>query len=146
MASSGTKGQFPVTSRIYKNHALDSTAWDRFVPRDLLVKDVPPDKADDLDYIVDMVQWDLNVDPDFVRNRFLRPEPVKPVDEMRDEGYEKYVIACNPDAYFAKELTVLPGRSIEVCEDAAYGVIVVEGYGMFGVHAISAPIKMIKAE
>lgn len=45
----------------------------RSVPRELLVKDVPPERHDDLDYIVDQLDWDANVDPDFKRHHHLRP-------------------------------------------------------------------------
>ena len=39
----------------------------RAVPWDLLVKDVPPEHHHDLDYIVGMLDWDANVDPEFVK-------------------------------------------------------------------------------
>ena len=35
----------------------------RTVPWDLLVKDVPPEHHHDLDYILDMLDWDANTDP-----------------------------------------------------------------------------------
>ena len=37
----------------------------RAVPWDLLVKDVPPEHHHDLDYIVGMLDWEANVDPEF---------------------------------------------------------------------------------
>ena len=35
----------------------------RAVPWNLLVKDVPPEHHQDLDYIINMLDWDANVDP-----------------------------------------------------------------------------------
>jgi hypothetical protein len=41
--------------------------------------------------------------------------------------------------YSAKELTVSPGRSVTITDAAAYGLIVVEGYGTLGKHEIETP-------
>ena len=73
------------------------------------VKNVPPDKRDDMDYLLDMLDWDANLDPTFKNTYFRVPVNVKPIDEIRDAGYvEKWITYGNP--YFAaKELTVLPG-------------------------------------
>ena len=48
----------------------------RAVPWDLLVKDVPPEHHQDLDYIISMLDWDKNVDPEFMNNNFFEPAPV----------------------------------------------------------------------
>ena len=58
----------------------------RAVPWDLLVKDVPPEHHHDLDYIVGMLDWDANVDPEFAKHRLFHPKPVKAEDEMADAG------------------------------------------------------------
>ncbi len=118
-------------------------AWNKYIPRDLLVKDVPEAKKNDLDYIVDMINWDLNLDPNFYKNRFLAPKPVKPLEDMREMGYEEYQIIYNSDAYSAKELTIFPNKSIEIKESSAYGIIVIQGYGKFGPLDIESP-AMIK--
>jgi hypothetical protein len=90
---------------------------------DLLVKNVPPDKRDDMDYLLDMLDWDANLDPTFKNTYFRPPVNVKPIDEMRDAGYvEKWITYGNP--YFAaKELTVLPGRSVTIQDPGPYGFI-----------------------
>ena len=41
--------------------------------------------------------------------------------------------------YSAKELTVLPKRSVTIADQAAYGLIVVQGHGTFGALSVSAP-------
>ena len=43
----------------------------RAVPWDLLVKDVPPEHHHDLDYIIGMLDWDANVDPEFAQASFV---------------------------------------------------------------------------
>lgn len=118
---------------------FQSLVWDRYTPWDLLVKDVPEEYTHDLDYIVNMLDWELNLDPEFYKNRYLRPKPVKPLREMREEGYEEYWIAYNSDYFYAKELTILPKRTMIITEDAAYGAIVIQGHGKFGALDIESP-------
>src|SRR6266436_6409444 len=48
----------------------------RLVPRSLLVKDMPKDKHHDLDYLVDQLDWEGNVDPSFKDHHYLEPIPV----------------------------------------------------------------------
>ncbi|NSW75544.1 MAG: hypothetical protein HPY68_01980 [Candidatus Atribacteria bacterium] len=118
---------------------FQNIVWDQYLPWDLLVKDVPEAHKKDLDYIVSLIDWEANVDPEFYRNHFLPPRPVKPVEEMRKEGYEEYFVVYNSEYFSAKELTVFPGRSVTIKEEAAYGLIVVQGHGKFGVLDIETP-------
>jgi len=118
---------------------FQNLAWDKYIPWDLLVKDVPEDHKRDLDYIVDLINWDLNLDPNFFKNRFLEPKPVKPVEEMREEGYEEYLVVYNSDFYSAKELIVYPKETITIKESGAYGLIIIQGHGKFGVLDIESP-------
>src|SRR5216117_1752226 len=41
----------------------------RAVPWDLLVKDVPPEHQHNLDFIIGMLDWDANIDPEFAKHR-----------------------------------------------------------------------------
>jgi hypothetical protein len=109
------------------------------VPWDLVVKDVPEGHKNDLDYIMSMMDWEANIDPNFADNHFCAPRPIYGDAEMQDQGFgEKWVVYGSP--YFsAKELTVLPGRTVVVRDPVAYGAITMQGYGRFGAHAISAP-------
>jgi len=109
------------------------------VPRQLLTKDVPPDKQDDLDYLVSLVDWDLNVDADLAKHRFMKPKPVRPVSEMQAEGYVERWIAYRSAAFSAKELTVLPARKVNISDSACYGLIVVQGHGRLGDWDLESP-------
>lgn len=118
---------------------FQSLVGDRPVPWSLLVKDVPEDKKNDLEYIVSMIDWDLNTDPEFYKNRFMPPKPVRPLEEMGAEGYiEKWIAYRSPD-FSAKELTVLPGGTVKIKDAACYGFIVLQGHGTFGKWQIDAP-------
>ena len=55
----------------------------RVVPWDLLVKDVPPENHHDLDFIIGMLDWDANVDPEFGKSNRVFPRPVRPFDGDR---------------------------------------------------------------
>ena len=116
-----------------------SLVWDRYIPWELLVKDVPDAHKKDLDYLVEMIDWDLNTDSDFYSHRFLPPKPIKAVEEMREEGYEEYRVVYHSDDFSAKELTVFPKRSVNIRENAAYGLIVIQGTGKYGALDIEAP-------
>ena len=118
---------------------FQSLVWDRYTPWEMLVKDVPEEYKKDLDYIVNMLDWELNVDPDFYKNRYVEPKPVKPLEEMRAEGYEEYYISYKSEYFSAKELTILPGRSVTIKDDAAYGAIIIQGHGTFGTLSIDSP-------
>ncbi len=122
---------------------FQSLVWDKYLPWDMLVKDVPEEYKKDLDYIVDLIDWELNLDPDFYKNRFLEPKPVKALGEMKEDGYEEYWVVYNSEYFASKELTVHPERTLTVKDDAAYGLIVIQGHGKFGVLDIEAP-EMIR--
>lgn len=101
----------------------------RPVPRELLVKDVPEEYRNDLDYIVDMLDWEANVDPEFAKHHYMEPLPVLPIEEMKEMGYIEKWIAYRSSYFSAKELTVFPGKTVTIKDRAAYGLIVVQGYG-----------------
>ncbi|MBE9549323.1 MAG: hypothetical protein IMF09_07970 [Proteobacteria bacterium] len=114
-------------------------AWDRYLPRNLLVKDVPGEHKDDVEYLLDIIDWDLNLDPDFHAQRFMAPKPVRAVEEMRAEGYQEKHIIYKAKEFSAKELTVFPGCTVNIKDDGPYGLIVTQGSGTFGAHAIESP-------
>ena len=111
----------------------ESVAHDKVIPEELLWKDTPKDQVGNFDYLVDVIDWEANVDPNFAANHFMEPIPVSDVDAMRSEGYEDRWICYRSEAYSAKELTVLPGRSATIKDAGAYGLIVLQGHGKLGV-------------
>jgi hypothetical protein len=111
----------------------------RAVPWDLMVKDVPPEHHHDLDYLLAMLDWDANTDPNFQLNRLFEPKPVAAEQDMAEAGFsEKWVVYSTPH-YSAKELTVFPGRSVTIRDAAAYGLILTQGYGLIGKHEVETP-------
>jgi len=114
-------------------------AWDRFLPRELLVKDVPKQHQDDVEYLLDIIDWELNIDPDFHKKRFMAPKPVFAVADMHEQGYHENHVIYKAQEFSATELTVFPGRTTHIRDDGPYGLIVVQGVGTYGPHEIEAP-------
>jgi hypothetical protein len=111
----------------------------RPIPWDLLVKDVPPDRHRDFDYLIEMLEWDANVDPKFGSNNRRFPKPVRPVEEMKEQGYLEKWVTYGAPYYSAKELTILPGREATIKDSAAYGMILTQGLGTLGKHPVETP-------
>jgi hypothetical protein len=107
----------------------------RIIDWSLLTKDVLPEYHRDLDYLIGMLDWEANVNPEFAKTNKTFPKTIAPA----DDGYcEKWVTYGTP-YYSAKELTVSPGRSVTVRDSAAYGLILTEGHGKFGMHEVATP-------
>ncbi len=109
------------------------------VDRAFLVKDVPEDKRNDYDYLISMLDWDANVDPNFKDCHYTEPRPARDPGVMQAEGYHENWIVYGSEYFSAKELTVYPGRTVTIKDVAAYGLICVQGYGRFGQFPISSP-------
>jgi hypothetical protein len=112
----------------------------RRVPWELLVKDVPEAHHQDLDYLVEQLDWAKNVDENFKANNYLEPIP-----HSGGEGQEyvdKWIVygtVNGKQLFSARELTVRPGGSATIKDDGAYGLVVVQGSGMIGKLDIDSP-------
>lgn len=116
----------------------------QIVGKDLLWKNSPAEvvENEDYEYLLDVIDWDKNVDPDFHKNRFMRPRPVKPVEEMKAEGYVEEWICYKCPQVSAKRLTVLPGQTVTIKDAAPYGLICLQGHGSFGQWPIESPASI----
>ncbi len=63
----------------------------RAIDRSLLTKDVPPDKHDDLDFLVGLLEWDANVDQEFAKHNRVFPIPAQPTAETEPAGIPRSV-------------------------------------------------------
>jgi hypothetical protein len=111
-------------------HVVDSS---------LLWKDVPPEQHGDVDALISLLDWDKNVDPDFFKNRFMPPLPVRPETEMEEQGYREEWIGYRCPVVTAKRLTLFPGTQVTLREPVAYGFIAIQGHGRAGVHVVETP-------
>ncbi|MEM1353970.1 MAG: hypothetical protein AAGH88_03710 [Planctomycetota bacterium] len=114
----------------------------REVPWSLLVKDMPEDKHQDIDFIVDQLDWDKNVDPNFKDNNYL--EPI--VDTSDDAHVDKWIVygkVGGQQLFSAKELTVKPGGSVTLTDNGASSITVVQGSGSINGVTLDCP-KLIR--
>ena len=116
----------------------------REVPWSLLVKDMPKAKHRDLDFIVDQLDWDENLDPNFKDNHYLEPVPVA---DTRSEGYvDRWIVygkIKDEQLFTAKELTIEPGVKCTITDTGAYGLITVQGKGRMNHLTLDCP-KLIR--
>ena len=117
----------------------ESVSHDKVIPEELLWKDTPESEVGNFDYLVEVIDWEQNVDPNFKANHFMAPLPVEDIEQMRSEGYEEKWICYRSESYSAKELTILPGAKVTIKDRGAYGLIVLQGHGTMGVWDIETP-------
>jgi len=115
----------------------------RPVPWELLIKDVPPDKHQDLEFIVEQLDWDKNVDPTFKDSNYV--EPIVD-DACSGDGYtDRWIDYGGFDGrqlVSAKELTLMPGAKTTLRDPGASGWITVQGCGRIGKLDVQTPVMI----
>jgi hypothetical protein len=110
----------------------------RYVPWSLLVKDVPPDKHQDLDFIIEQLDWEKNVDTHFKEHNYLEP-----IVAASGAGWtDRWIVYGRVDGaqlFSAKELTVEPGARCTLKDPGASGWITVQGKGRIGKLNLQTP-------
>jgi hypothetical protein len=112
----------------------------RAVPWSLLVKDVPKNKHKDLDYLVEQLNWEANVNPSFKDSHYLEPIPV--ADSVTEGHVDRWIVYGKVDGeqlFTARELTIDPGVKVTIKDRGAYGLIAVQGSGRMGKLALHTP-------
>lgn len=109
------------------------------VSEELLWKNSPEEEIGNFDYLMEVIDWEANIDPDFHKNHFMAPIPVRGRDSMEVDGYlEEWICYRNEDVS-AKRLTIMPGRKVTIKDSAAYGIICIQGQGNFGSWKLETP-------
>lgn len=112
------------------------------ISRDFLVQDVPDEKKDDLDFIVNLIDWEKSLDPEFKKNNYCEPVFVDGVDTTDEYGYvEKWVVYGKED-FSSKELTVLPRSTVTIKDPHPYGILILQGYGTLNGMDIETPTEI----
>jgi hypothetical protein len=112
----------------------------RAVPRSLLTKDFPQEKHGDVQYLVDALDWEGNVNPNFKDSHYLEPIPV--ADTTKEGFVDRWIVYgkfAGKQLFTAKELTVEPGAKCTIRDGGAYGWITVQGEGRVGKLRLQTP-------
>lgn len=117
------------------NSVYENVASGEVYPYDFLVENCPEDKKYDMDYVLSLLDWEKNVDPHY-KKTYFRP----PIISSQDENHMEKWVAYGNDYIAAKELTVYPGKSVTIKDEAAYGCIFVQGHGRFGDFDAETPV------
>jgi len=110
----------------------------REVPWSLLVKDVPEDKSQDLDYIIDQLDWDKNVDTHFKEHNYLEPIVAQQGTGWVDK-WTNYGLIEGKQLFSGRELTVEPGAWCTIKDPGASCWITVQGKGTMGKLNLQTP-------
>lgn len=102
--------------------------------REYLYNFLPEELKDDLQAVMDVPDWEINTCADY-RERYFHP----PVPEQRGDGWNQNWIVYGNPYIGGKELTVQPGRSVTIRDNAAHGAVVVQGHGSFGAFDCESP-------
>ena len=112
----------------------------RYVPWSLLVKDMPADKHQDLDFIIGQLDWDKNIDTHFKESNYI--EPIEDADRSGAGYTDRWIVYGTIDGqqlFSAKELTVEPGAKCTLRDPGASGWITVQGKGRMGKLPLQTP-------
>jgi hypothetical protein len=112
----------------------------RSIPWSLLVKDMPSGKHQDLDFILQQIDWEKNTDPAFKENHFL--SPVLDPETSGEDWTDKWVCYGEFDGLqisTAKELTIAPRTRCRIRDNGAYGLILIQGQGTMNGVEVSSP-------
>ena len=109
------------------------------IPEELLWNGTPKEDIGNYDQLMEVIDWDLNTNPNLLETRFMQPIPVRDEAEMAAAGYSEKWVCYRSDAFSAKELTVFPGQTVTITDAAAYGLIMMQGHGKMGGWNIETP-------
>jgi hypothetical protein len=112
----------------------------RYVPWSLLVKDMPEEKHQDLDFIMGQLDWEKNIDPNFKDSNYL--EPIVDPEKSGDGYTDRWIVYGTVDSkqlFSAKELTIAPGAKCTLQDPGASSWITTQGKGRIGSMALQTP-------
>lgn len=100
----------------------------------MLTDCTPEEEKDDLEAIFAQIDWEESTRPDY-KETYFRPPVVKSEDCA---AVEKWVAYAN-EWIAAKEVTVKPGQTYTLTDQACYCALVSQGHGTFGSFECEAP-------
>ncbi len=116
------------------NTIMENVTMGEVNPHNLLTDCAPEEEKNDLEAIFNQIDWEESTRPDYKETYFRMPK----VKYESDEAVEKWVAYAN-DWVAAKEVTIMPGQTYMLTDQACYCAVVVQGHGSFGVFECEAP-------
>ena len=93
---------------------------------DIIPADVPEEEK--VDYILNAIDWDANFEDDF-KGKYYRPNVLL---KRTQEGLTEKWVCYGNEFITAKEVTVAPRTKVLLKDKAAYGCVIIQGFGKFG--------------
>lgn len=119
------------------NSVYENITSNEVYPYEFLVENCPDDRKRDIDYVISLMDWEKNIDPNYRKNYF-RP----PIQIQSGAGYDEKWIVYGNEYIAAKELTIHPRQTVTIKDQAAYGCIIIQGHGKFGVYDAETAVML----
>ena len=116
------------------NTIMENVTMGEVNPHNLLTDCAPEEEKKDLDAIFAQIDWEESTRPDYKETYFRMPK----IKTESNKAIEKWVAYAN-DFVAAKEVTILPGQTYTLTDQAAYGAVITQGHGTFGCFECEAP-------
>lgn len=116
------------------NSVYENVTADEVNPYEQLVENCPDEKKEDIDYIMSLMDWEKNIDPNY-RKTYFRP----PITLKENEQITEKLIVYGNEYIAAKEVTVWPRQRVVYTDFTAFGCIFVQGRGKFGIFQAETP-------
>jgi len=100
----------------------------------LLTDCAPEEEKNDIDALFDQIDWEESTRSDYKETYFRAPK----VKSETAAAVEKWVAYAN-EWVAAKEVTVFPGETYILKDQACYCALIAQGHGKFGVYGCEAP-------
>lgn len=122
------------------NSVFENVVSGQIFSDEMLFENCPNDKQNDVDYIMNLMDWEENVRHDYKKKYFRTPLMCQGANE---KYFEHWICYANP-FIAAKELTIMPKESVVVKDKAAYGCVIIQGFGEFGSFADAESATMLR--
>ncbi|TSA33375.1 MAG: hypothetical protein D4R64_14300 [Porphyromonadaceae bacterium] len=119
------------------NSVYENVTSNEVYPYEFLVENCPADKKRDIDYVISLMDWEKNIDPNY-KKHYFRP----PIQIPSGAGYDEKWIVYGNEYIAAKELTIHPRQTVIIKDQAAYGCIIIQGHGKFGVYDAETAVML----
>ena len=116
------------------NTIMENVTMGEVNPHHMLTDCAPEEEKDNLEAIFAQIDWEESTRADYKQTYFRAPK----VKCETETAVEKWVAYAN-EWIAAKEVTVLPGQTYTLTDQACYCAIISQGHGTFGNYECEAP-------